>query len=206
MRVGLVRDHAVRPTPRATTAPGCGDPDVVDQRQQLGVVASLSRGEPHRERASAPVDTEVGLGAPPTSGATQGVVVGFRPRNPVIRPCPLWRWCVLRRRAGVPAPRWSRPRPPTPDPRPRAPDPAAPPAPGPRCRPWPSGRNATRRSARKGNHAAGPATATRSGIANRSPRPPADGHSTAHPAAAHDPAAAARSGPTSHRSTAKCAS
>lgn len=204
MRIGLVGNHPVRAAPRATTDPGCGDVDVIDQRQELWIIPSLSRGEPHRERSSAPVDTEVGLGAPSTSGATQRVVVGLRPPSPVIRPCPLWCSCVHQQHADAPAQRWSRPKPPTPSPRPRGPDPAAPRAPGPRCHPWPSGRNATRPSAKKGNPSASPATASPFGTASRSPRPLDGGHSIAHRDAARDLAAAARSWPTSHLKTASC--
>jgi len=139
--VSLVGDDAVRAASRRSTDPSGGDPDVVDQRQELRIVAGLARGEPHREGSSPAVDAEVVLGAPPASGATQRVVLGLRGSKPVIRPCPLWGSGALRRHADVPWPRWSRPRRPTPSPRPRGPGPAARATPDPRCRPWPTGRN-----------------------------------------------------------------
>jgi hypothetical protein len=206
MGVGLVCDDAVRSRSGPSTGPSGRHADVVDQRQELRVVAGLTRRDPNREGASAAVDTEVGLGAPPTPGSTQRVIGGLRPQNLVIPPSPLGNACVLRRHAGAPSPRWSRPRPPTPGRRRHAPDLEAQPAHGPRSRPWPTGRTATRPSARKGNSSAGPATATRSETANKSPRPPVGDHSSIHLAAAYDPAATAQSWPTSRQSTSKFAS
>lgn len=89
MGVGLVSDDAVRATTWAAADASGGDADVIDQGQELWVVAGLAWGEPHREWTSPSVNTEVGLGAPPTAGSAQRVVVGLRPPRPVIRPCPL---------------------------------------------------------------------------------------------------------------------
>lgn len=205
MGVGLVSDDAVRAAPRLSAGPSSGHSDVIDQRQELRIVAGLARGEPHRKWPSPTVDAEVGFGAPPSAGATQRMVLGLRPPKPVIRPCPLCAPGAPQRRAGELWPRWSRSRPPTPGPRLRERGPAARAAPDPRCRPWPTGRNATRPSARQGNRWAGPATAIRSGTASRSPRGPDDDHSTAHRAAACDREVAVRSEPTSHLTTTRCA-
>ena len=71
-----------------------------------------------------------------------------------------------------------------------------------RCRPWPTGPNATRPSARKGNPPAGRATGNRCETSNRSLPRPHDARSSRRPVAASGPAAAVRYGTTSHRSTA----
>ncbi len=162
MGVRLVRYDAVRSTSWASPDPSGRNPDVVDQRQQLRVVTGLAGREPHRQRTTPPVNTEVGLGAPATAGPAQRVVDGLRPQDPVIRPSPLCGSCALRQRAGVPWPPWSRSRPPTPNRPPRARDLVVRPAPDPRFHPWPNGRNATRPFARKGNPSEGHATASRS--------------------------------------------
>src|SRR3954451_6865915 len=95
MGVGLVRDDAVGSTSSTSADPSGRHGDVVDQRQELRVVAGLTRREPNRKRASAAVDTEVGLRAPPTPGSTQRVIGRLRPQNLVIPPSPPWGSCVL---------------------------------------------------------------------------------------------------------------
>jgi hypothetical protein len=59
-------------TPWASTEPRRWDTDVVDQRQQLRVVAGPPGCQPDRQRTTAAVDAEMGLGTPATAGATQG--------------------------------------------------------------------------------------------------------------------------------------
>src|SRR3954451_21880535 len=102
MGVGLVRDDAVGSTSWTSADPSGRHGDVVDPRQELRVVAGLTRREPNRERPSTAIDTEVGLRAPPTSGSTQRVIRRLRPQNLVIPPSPLWSACVLRQHAGAP--------------------------------------------------------------------------------------------------------
>ena len=67
MRVGLVGDDVVRPLARTPWA-GPRYRDVLQQRQQLWVVASLARGEPNRDRQPASVDSEVDLAGQSSSG------------------------------------------------------------------------------------------------------------------------------------------
>jgi hypothetical protein len=166
---------------------------------------AVSRTDSGRPRV---VDAEMGLGAPAAAGATQGMIGWRRSQNLVIRSFPLCQTtpgaCMLPRRVGARGPQWSRPTPATPT-RPRHAHRLAPwSRSGPTCRPWTTGQAATTPFARPGNQPAGLATAHQSGTASRSPQQPVDDRSTDPHAEASDPAATARSEPTSRHSTALC--
>ena len=74
MGVGHVGDDEVGPGARPSRSPGTPD-QVIEQRQQLGIVAGLTFGQPQRPRSAAGVHGQVQLGGQPTSGAAQAFAV-----------------------------------------------------------------------------------------------------------------------------------
>jgi len=199
--VSLVRQHALRSAADPSPGAAAKDPYQVQHGQQLRIVTTLTGRDEHRQRPPTSVDAHVRPGGPPSTGATQTMIIGLSAQIRVIRPKPLCAPFVPQSRADVPARWWSPPTPATSTQLRRAPHPAEPQATGPRCRPWPTGRNATKPFARRGNPTASHAKVSRSETATRSPRRWAGDRSTDHLASAPCPEVAARPGPTSRQSS-----
>lgn len=72
MRVGLVRDHPVRPFAGASS-PVASHVELVEQREQLWVVSCLARGDQDRYRQAAAVDGEVDFAGEPASGPSKAL-------------------------------------------------------------------------------------------------------------------------------------
>ena len=209
MGIGPVRQHPKPPTTPTRLLPSVQ----VEQRHQLRIVAGLTRGQDHRDRAAPLVGQRVNLGGQTTSGATQCVISRFNRQIRVVRRCPLCpprssrrppgRWsCGRRRHAGAPAPRWSQPTTagqrrqsrgrqgtrPT----------SQPSGPGHRSHRLTSGNAEPTRSANGPVPAADPATANRCGNASKSPPTPPGERSTVGHAALRWPATTAQPQPRTH--------
>lgn len=75
--VAAVSQQRVRPPTRSADPPRNGR-DLVEQRQELGDVITVSTGQRHRERDALPVDDEVMLAARPCSVDGAGPALGLR--------------------------------------------------------------------------------------------------------------------------------
>jgi len=68
--IGLIQDHHVG-TATWPTRPVTADADVVEQRQELGIVPGLTRCEQDPHRPPPTIDSEMDLGAQTTSGSAE---------------------------------------------------------------------------------------------------------------------------------------
>ena len=86
MGVGPVGDDESRAGTRPSRSPGAPD-QVIEQRQQLGIVTGLALGQPQRAGPAAGVDGQVQLGGQTASGAAQAFAVDRldRARAPATR-------------------------------------------------------------------------------------------------------------------------
>lgn len=90
MGVGLVRDHSPGPFPWPAT-PRRTDADLVQQRQEFGVVAGLAWGDEDRHRQAAAVDREVDLAGQPAPGPAQRLALDREGLDPSGRTSPFFR-------------------------------------------------------------------------------------------------------------------
>ncbi len=189
MRIRLVGEQAEVATGHVLLLAGRGV--VVEQRQQLGVVAGLSGGQPDRDGGFPLIGQGVNLGGEPAARAADRAIVGLIGSFLVIRQGPLGRACQSVRPRNVDAPARSS-NPPTAAsrcPRPSRHRTRIPPQPGRtsrrRCRPRTIGDAASTPFATVRNQLAGPAMGYPCGIATRSLPLSDDGHRICCPACPH---------------------
>ena len=90
MRVGLVGDHPVRSLAWPSW-PVAAHADLVQQRQQLRVVAGLAGCDHDRHRQAAAVDGEVDLAGQPASRASEAFTVDRERFDPPASGAPFFR-------------------------------------------------------------------------------------------------------------------
>lgn len=77
--VALVSDEVVRTLARTATPPGTGNPNGVQETDQLGAVMPLPRGEQDGEGTPLPITSEVDLGCQPAPAPPERLVRAMRP-------------------------------------------------------------------------------------------------------------------------------